>query len=178
MTKNAENDWVERAKQGEAEAIAELYGHYWRAARATAYGVTADFALAEDAASEAFFAALESLQDLRDSSRFGPWLHTIVIRVARRLKSSRTRKNEVNFQPLTDTQTETPSSNLEQRELAVLIQEAVANLPEILREAISLFILRATTFKRLLISWMFRPAPSNAVFTMDASVYGKRRRKF
>ena len=54
MKQNTEQDWVERAKKGEPAAIAELYRRYWRAARAAAYGVTADFALAEDAASEAF----------------------------------------------------------------------------------------------------------------------------
>jgi len=37
----------------------------------TAYGVTGDLSLAEDAASEAFYAALDSLQDLRDTQRFG-----------------------------------------------------------------------------------------------------------
>ncbi len=170
MTKNAENEWVERAKQGEAEAIAELYGHYWRAARATAYGVTADFALAEDAASEAFFAALESLQDLRDSSRFGPWLHTIVIRVARRLRGSETRKNAVNFQPLTDTQTEIPSSNLEQRELAALIHEAVGNLPEMLREAISIFYFEGYNIEQ---AALFLDIPSG---TLKRRLHDGRRR--
>ena len=33
-------NWVEKAKQGEPAAIAELYRCYWRAARATAYGMT------------------------------------------------------------------------------------------------------------------------------------------
>ncbi len=50
MKENTEKDLVERAKQGEPAAIAELYRRYWRAARATAYGVTGDFAIAEDAA--------------------------------------------------------------------------------------------------------------------------------
>ncbi|MHC4156047.1 MAG: RNA polymerase sigma factor [Planctomycetota bacterium] len=65
MNESSEQGWVERAKQGDAAAIAELYRRYWRAARATAYGVTADLDLAEDAACEAFYAAIESLTDLK-----------------------------------------------------------------------------------------------------------------
>ena len=74
MMEDTEQNWVERAKQGDAAAIAELYRHYWRAARAAAFGVTGDFALAEDAASEAFAAALDNLKQLRDTRRFAPWL--------------------------------------------------------------------------------------------------------
>ena len=86
MEQSAEQDWVQRARRGEPGAIAELFRLYWRAARATAFGVTGDFALAEDAASEAFYAAIESLPDLRDTRRFGPWLRTIVVRTARSQK--------------------------------------------------------------------------------------------
>jgi DNA-directed RNA polymerase specialized sigma24 family protein len=51
MEQNTKQNLVQRAKQGEAGAVAELFQLYWRAARAAAYGVTGDFALAEDAAS-------------------------------------------------------------------------------------------------------------------------------
>ncbi len=93
-----------------------------RAARAAAYGVTGDLALAEDAASEAFCAALENLHDLRDPSRFGPWLHTVVVRVARRLKRAeaaqgKARRDESLSAP-------TPSAQAERRELAGMIREA------------------------------------------------------
>ncbi len=84
MDANTEHDRVERAKRGEPAAIAELYRRYWRASRAAAYGVTGDLSLAEDAASEAFYAALDGLPNLRDAQRFGPWLRTIAVRTARR----------------------------------------------------------------------------------------------
>ncbi len=74
MTVNLEHDWVERARRGERSAVAELYRQYWRAARAAAYGVSGDMELAEDAASEAFSAAMDGLESLRDPRRFGPWL--------------------------------------------------------------------------------------------------------
>ncbi len=91
MTENTEQDWIERARQGEPAAVAELYRRYWRAARAAACGVMGDFSLAEDAASEAFYAALDGLQGLKDTQQFGPWLHTIVVRTARRRKTTKSK---------------------------------------------------------------------------------------
>ena len=139
MSENAEHDRVERARRSEPAAIGELYQRYWRAARAAAYGVTGDFSLAEDAASEAFCAALDSLAGLRDARRFGPWLRTIVIRTARRLKNAAAAQNTAGLRKEAGSHVHTPNTRLEQQELATLVQEAVRSLPEILREAISLF---------------------------------------
>jgi len=99
MEQETEQDWVQRARQGEPAAIAELFRRYWRAARAAAYGVTGDFALAEDAASDAFYAAIEGLPDLRDTQRFGPWLRTIVIRTARRQRAKTSKENGAELRP-------------------------------------------------------------------------------
>jgi RNA polymerase sigma factor (sigma-70 family) len=134
MKESAEQDCVERARRGEPAAIAELYRRYWRAARAAAYGVTGDLTLAEDAASEAFYAAIEGLHELRDAQRFGPWLRTIVIRKA-------TKSNARSARPAgpPDSQAPAPGDDLEQRELATLIHEAVGTLDETHREALSLF---------------------------------------
>lgn len=139
MKDNNEQNWVERAKQGDSAAVAELFRRYWRAARATAYGVTGDLSLAEDAASDALYAAFKGLQSLKDNQRFAPWLRTIVVRTARHLMTSRSKKKSVELKTLPDAQPQSPSANLEQHELITLIHEAVANLSETLREAISLF---------------------------------------
>ena len=86
MTENLDERWVERARQREPSAVSELYRRYGRAARAAGFGVTGDMGLAEDAASEALWVAMDALESLRDTRRFGPWLRTIVIRTAHRLK--------------------------------------------------------------------------------------------
>ena len=137
MAELPEKTRVERAQRGDPTAVGELYQRYWRAARAAAYGVTGDITQAEDAASEAFCAALESLSDLRDASRFGPWLRTIVVRTARRLQRAKTtprqiRRDESSF-------ASAPGTQVERNELALMIHEAVGTLSEPLREAISLF---------------------------------------
>ncbi|MBN1363127.1 MAG: RNA polymerase sigma factor [Sedimentisphaerales bacterium] len=137
MDESTEQDCVERARRGDPAAVGLLYSRYWRAARAAAYGVTGDIALAEDAASEAFCAALEHLSDLRDATRFGPWLRTIVVRVARRLQRIRTvpdetRRGESSFALAA-------TSQAEERETTLMLHEAVGSLSETLREAIGLF---------------------------------------
>lgn len=139
MAEHRENDGVEQAKRGEPAAIAELYQRYWRAARAAAYGATGDPSLAEDAASEGFFAAMEGLANLRDPDCFGPWLRTIVIRTARRLRNARCARNTVRPEESADSEAPAPGEHLERRELATLVREAVRSLPPLLREAISLF---------------------------------------
>jgi RNA polymerase sigma factor (sigma-70 family) len=139
MEQNNEQNWVERAGRGEPAAIAELFRLYWRAARAAAFGVTGDFALAEDAASEAFYAAIESLPDLRDTQRFGPWLRTIVVRTARRQKAKTSKENGAEFQIQPDGKSSPPGADLERQELVALIHEAVGHLSENLREAVVLF---------------------------------------
>jgi RNA polymerase sigma factor (sigma-70 family) len=135
MAEYTEQNWVERAAQGEPAAIAELYQRYWRAARAAAYGVTGNLSQAEDAASEAFFTAVENLASLRSPQRFGPWLRTIVIRAARRLRPQK----RISPETASDLEIAAPGERLEQQELAALIREAVEGLPATGREAICLY---------------------------------------
>ena len=139
MAEDTEPNWVQRAKQGEPTAIAELYKRYWRAARAAAYGVTGDLPLAEDAASEGFSAAMNGLANLRDPGRFAPWLRVIIVRTARRLMAAASTGNGIEPQELPDSAAVAPGERLEQQELAALVREAVRDLPPRLREAISLF---------------------------------------
>jgi RNA polymerase sigma factor (sigma-70 family) len=138
---------VQRAKQGEPAAIAELFRLYWRAARAAAYGVTGNFALAEDAASEAFYAAIGHLADLRDTRRFGPWLRTIVVRKARGQKAKTSKENGAELQTLPDGKSSPPGADLERQEFVALIHEAVGHLSENLREAVVLFYFEGYSLK-------------------------------
>ena len=147
MEQNAEQNWVHRAAQGEPAAIAELFRLYWRAARAAAYGVTGNFALAEDAASESFYTAIEKLADLRDTRRFGPWLRTIVVRKARGQKAKTSKENGAELQTMPDGKSSPPGADLERQELVALIHEAVGHLSENLREAVVLFYFEGYNLK-------------------------------
>jgi RNA polymerase sigma factor (sigma-70 family) len=139
MAEHTEYNWVERASRGDPAAIAELYQRYWRAARAAAYGVTGNLSRAEDAASEAFFTAMENLASLRDPQRFGPWLRTIVIRTARHSQTAESRRSGVSSDAPAGAEAPAPGERLERRELAALIREAVEGLPAANREAVCLY---------------------------------------
>ena len=89
MSKYTDRELVDLARRGDGNAIGELFSRYWRAARAAAFGVTGEFASAEDAAAEAFKEALVGISSLRDPDRFGAWLRTIVVRKSRLAFSSR-----------------------------------------------------------------------------------------
>ena len=146
MKENFEQDCIERAKNREPKAIAELFKRYWRAARAAAYGITADLNLAEDAASEAFYAAIDGLHDLKNKQLFGPWLRTIVIRTAKRMATSQSKDKRIGPQSRDET-FQTPQEHLEQQELSVLMHEAVETLSGNLREAMSIFYFEGYSLK-------------------------------
>ncbi|MFC1766144.1 RNA polymerase sigma factor [Planctomycetota bacterium] len=137
MEEKTVDRWVEQAQQGDRDAMANLFRQYWRAARAVAYGVTGEYALAEDAASEAFVTALSGIGELKDASRFGPWLRKITKRTAQRLKKNQTK--QVDPPSRNRSHEESPGGNAERKELAALMQAAVGRLPASLREAVSFF---------------------------------------
>ena len=133
-----DGELVERARRGNGAASGELFTRYWRAARAAAFGVTGEWAAAEDAAAEGFRAAWTGLDSLRDPDRFGPWLRRIVVRKARLADRSGRAVADETLDELPAAE-ETADEVLERLQLAVLVQQLVRDLPPRLREAVSLF---------------------------------------
>jgi len=137
MSERADRELVRLAQRGDGAAVGELFSRYWRASRAVAFGITGEFASAEDAAAEAFKQALLGMDSLRDPDRFGSWLRTIVVRKARLGLQSRLPTIDASARQLAD-ENERPDRALEQYELQALIQQAIRGLPPTLREAIAL----------------------------------------
>jgi RNA polymerase sigma-70 factor (ECF subfamily) len=81
----SDSQLVSAALEGDQSAFATLVGRYQRAARATAFHRIGDHHAAEDAAQEALVTAYQKLPDLRERSRFGPWLLAIVRHKAERI---------------------------------------------------------------------------------------------
>ena len=148
MTDQMDEQLIQRARQGEAQALAELFRQYWPASRAAAYGVVGELNLAEDVASEAMGAALQGLSGLKDASKFGPWLHTIVVRTAHRYKRDATRRHRVELQKSWPYEQDSTSDDLEQREFLLLLHEAVEQLPDLQREAVILFYFEGYTVEQ------------------------------
>lgn len=76
--------WVLAAREGDAEAILKLLQQYRPPLVRLLTGVTADAALAEDLAQEAFLRAFQSLKQLRDPGAFYGWIRRLATREALR----------------------------------------------------------------------------------------------
>jgi RNA polymerase sigma factor (sigma-70 family) len=100
--------------------------------------VTGEFASAEDAAAEAFRQAWAGLDSLREPERFGAWLRTIVVRQAR-AEQQRRRADATDLPSGLPDPNERADDALERLEMGALVQQAVRELPDRLREAMALF---------------------------------------
>ena len=72
-----DTELVVLARQGSSEAAGALFDRYWILAWRTAYAVTADRGLADDAGQEAFVKAFGALSRFDETQPFAPWLKRI-----------------------------------------------------------------------------------------------------
>jgi RNA polymerase sigma-70 factor (ECF subfamily) len=83
VPERTETHLIESATAGDIESFGELCRQYYAAMAAIAYTVLGDHQLAEDAAQESFARALVNLKNLKNRSRFAPWLAAICRNVAK-----------------------------------------------------------------------------------------------
>ena len=88
-----QRDLVERARQGDHDAFAELAGAAISRLDSAAWLILRDSEQAKDAVQDALVRAWRDLPTLRDPDRFDAWLHRLVVRAcideARRLRRHR-----------------------------------------------------------------------------------------
>ena len=77
MRRRPDNELIDLARKGSSEAAGALFDRYWDHAWRAAYAVTADRALADDAAQDAVQRAFGALDRFDDARPFGPWLKRI-----------------------------------------------------------------------------------------------------
>lgn len=135
---------------GDVRLFHDLVRPYERSVYVLALSMLKNEADAEDTAQEAFLKAFRKLGSFRSDSKFSTWLVSITLNEARsRLRRSRAAKIESLDEPenkqrhispavLTDWR-EIPSEALERREVRLILQEAIVDLPNIYREV---FLLR------------------------------------
>jgi len=132
-------DLVHRAVAGDVRAFVELTRRFQHFAFGSALALVRDFQQAEDVVQEAFMAAWSALPSLADPGAFPGWLRGIVrhhaLRVLRRKDPTR---------PLSDadqiaSEEPGPEHLLEHRQRAATALCAMAELPDTLREAATLF---------------------------------------
>ena len=135
---------------GNTHEFHELIRPHERSVYVMALSLLQNEADAEDAAQEAFLKAFRNLANFRGDAKFSTWLISITLNEARsRLRSRKNVKIEsldespdgqdhVSPALLRDWR-EIPSEALERKEIRLLLQHAVADLPSIYREV---FLLR------------------------------------
>jgi RNA polymerase sigma-70 factor (ECF subfamily) len=135
---------------GNTEEFHELIRPHERSVYAMALSLLRNEADAEEAAQEAFLKAFRNLARFRGESKFSTWLISITLNEARsRLRSGKTMKMESLDQPpdeqahvspaLLRDWREIPSQALERKEVRLMLQQAITDLPLIYREV---FLLR------------------------------------
>ena len=82
---------------------------------------------------------MTGLKGLKEPEKFAPWLHTIVVRTAKQSRQARLKRQRIEQKKSGQTATESPETDLEQKEWIELLRETVEQLPPKQREAIILF---------------------------------------
>ena len=90
MRRRPDTELIALAREGSSEAAEILFERYWVHAWRSAYAVTADRALADDAAQEAIEKAFGALDRFDETRPFAPWLKRIAVnRAVDHLRRSR-----------------------------------------------------------------------------------------
>jgi RNA polymerase sigma factor (sigma-70 family) len=148
MSRVDDQQLVEGARAGDAEAFAELIRRHYPVLLASCQRMLRDRESARDAAQEATLRAMLGLDQLRESTRFGPWLVGIGLNVCRGLLGGQ------RLRILRETVGESAGRAADQidlaeradaAELARRVRAAIAALPAGQRRAVALFYIGGLT---------------------------------
>jgi RNA polymerase sigma factor (sigma-70 family) len=122
------------------DAFGKLVVRFQDMAYGYAYAILGDAHLAQDAAQEAFIAAYQNLDQLREPKAFPGWLRRIVFTRCNRLtRSRRAQEQSLETVPHLSSGQPTPLMVLEDKETREQIQAAIQALPESQRMATVLY---------------------------------------
>jgi RNA polymerase sigma factor (sigma-70 family) len=137
------SELVRAAQAGNLGAFAELVRRYQGMAIAYAFALLRDVHLAQDAAQEAFVGAYFAIDQIADPSAFPGWLRMVV-----RTQCSRmTRRRRVEAVPLEiagdlAAEADAPDQLAERVDARAHVLRAVAELPRVHREVLTLYYVR------------------------------------
>jgi RNA polymerase sigma-70 factor (ECF subfamily) len=149
---------VERAKVGDADAFGEVVRRWERKIYALAYGFTGSVEDARDAAQETFVAAYRNLQNFRGEAKVSSWLHRIAVnQCITRQRRTRVRA-ETGIEDAVESSGEaflstgeqqSPARAAEAKERTEAVRRAVAALTPELREVVLLKEFEGLTFQEI-----------------------------
>jgi RNA polymerase sigma-70 factor (ECF subfamily) len=142
MTQEADEILVRRALAGDAGGFARLCERYYPALVAMAHAVLMDGHLSEDVAQETIAEACRRLRTLRKPERFGPWLGAICRNIAKDAIRDKSRRRQV-------AQTYVAGDDSRDAEESAVLAQAVAALPEHLRQVVLLRYSNEMTYEQM-----------------------------
>lgn len=148
MTEEDESRWVERAVQGDTEAIAWLYRRYAPAVFRYLYYRLGDTEVAEEMTSEVFLRALEALPRYRQRGRpFLAWLYRIA--GARSRDYHRRCRRQGRVMPEMPSSLPSPEEEAEAHLTAGELQRALAHLTPLQQQVIVLRFIEGLTHSQV-----------------------------
>ena len=156
-TATTDEQIVERALTGDAEAFGEIVRRWERKVFALAYGMLGREDDARDATQETFRAAFRSLRGFRGDARVSSWLHRIAINQC----ITRQRRSKVRNEAAIEDEEErdgatfsaplelSPESLIQTRENIRAVRSAVNSLPLELRQVVVMKEFEELTFREI-----------------------------
>ena len=148
---------VERALTGDAEAFGEIVRRWERRIFALTFGMLGREEDARDATQETFLAAFRNLRGFRGEAKVSSWLHRIAVNQC----ITRQRRAKVRNEAALDDEEEKDASNfatpheispsrvVEGRERSIAVRRAVNSLPVDLRQVIVMKEFEELTFREI-----------------------------
>jgi RNA polymerase sigma-70 factor, ECF subfamily len=151
---------VERAQKGDKKAFGMLVEKYHRKLGRLLGRMIRDQAEVEDVVQESFIKAYRALHNFRGDSAFYTWLYRIGINTAKNYLVSMGRRPQVmqeveiddveNFEDGGEMRTmDTPETALMTKQIAQVVNDTVASLPEELRTAITLREIEGLSYEEI-----------------------------
>ncbi|XGA78806.1 RNA polymerase sigma factor RpoE [Halomonas sp. CH40] len=147
-TRETDQQLVERAQKGDNRAFDLLVRKYQHKIIGLISRYVHDHSEVQDVAQEAFIKAYRALGNFRSESAFYTWMYRIAINTAKNHLVSRSRRPPGNDVDISDAEivdqsgrlsdSESPEASIARDQLEAAVYEAIENLPDDLRTAITL----------------------------------------
>ena len=161
---DADRELVDRVKQGDQRAFEMLVVKYQRRIERLIGRMVRDVDLVPDIAQETFIRAYRALPQFRGESQFYTWLYRIAVNTAKKAlmdlkrdplvtESARMGSRDDDEEPSrTDNEpsdVETPDAMLASKQIASAVNQAIADLSEELRQAITLREIEGLSYEEI-----------------------------
>jgi RNA polymerase sigma-70 factor (ECF subfamily) len=157
METTNDEQMVERALMGDADAFGEIVQRWERRIYALAFGMLGREEDARDATQETFLAAFRNLRGFRGEAKVSSWLHRIAVnqcitrqrRARTRAESALEEETERDAAAFSVAAHESPARRAETRERTLAVRRAVTALPPDLRQVIVMKEFEEMTFQEI-----------------------------